>query len=212
MQPTATSSPDGSRPAGTISQAPTRRRRRRARVAGAFAWAAALVAITGGSAAAWPEGGSPKPPAVTPPPQLRQLDFLLGDLRCLYDSGTTLRSRNTTILGGTYLQMNMHAEKALGNRTINGRWILGWDQHRSQFSTYYYDDNLNQGTSTSPGWQNGEFTLIGSYVLAEVPVPITVKDVFKPITANHFTIVESAEVNGAWQVLNTQDCVRSRHK
>lgn len=184
------------------------RRHRSITVAGALICAGVLAAIP--TSVALGSGADAKTASrPTPAPQMHQLDFLLGKLRCLYSSGTKLTARTKPILSGTYVQMEITASQALGSSKLNGRWILGWDSVNSHFISYYYDDGLNQGTSTSPGWQGGHFVLTGTYALGGRGVSILLKDDFVPKDADHFTIVESGQINGTWRVLDTQACVRS---
>lgn len=199
-----------------IDQDPPAARRRRlpaalavAGVACAAALAVAIPASAAPSAAVSAEPTATDTASSAPvPPQIKQLDFLLGTLNCVYSDGTKLTARVKPVLGGTYVQMSIDSTNALGNETINGKWILGWDATDSDFISYYYDNLLNQGTSTSPGWQDGNFTLIGQYVLTGHG-HLNLKDEFVPIDANHFTIYESGEFAGAWRLLDTQACVRT---
>lgn len=201
-------------PEAAQTAAGSRRRRRTGALAGALVCCGIMVAAPAGASPATPaesQAQTEQQAAVngTAPAQVKQLDFLLGDLSCVYNTGTKLTATDKLILGGTYVELDIKSTNALGSEKINGRWILGWDAVDSKFISYYYDNDLNQGTSSSPGRQNGQFTLTGSYVLAGVPAPLGLQDVFTSSDKNHFTIVESAQVQGAWKVLDIQTCVRT---
>ncbi|HET9171569.1 MAG TPA: DUF1579 family protein [Actinospica sp.] len=188
------------------------RRRRTLTAAAAIAGAAALAAAIPAAASTASAHAAPAPATATAtstaPAQIKQLDFLLGTLNCVYSDGTLLSAKVKPILGGTYVQMDIKSTNALGTEAITGKWILGWDSTDSQFISYYYDNLLNQGTSTAPGWQDGSFTLIGQYVLTGHG-HLNLKDQFVPVDANHFTIYESGEIAGAWKLLDTQACTRT---
>ncbi len=160
-----------------------------------------------------PFGAVARPaPAGGPPPseRMHDLDFLLGSLRCLFRTGAVRTARVRPILGGHYYQLDLTHVRPRKKERIRGSWVLGWDRVDSAFVSYYFDDAGIQGTSTSPGWQDGHFVLTGSFVLGELQQHAVIKSDITRIDEDHFTIAEHIEKNGTWVLLDTQDCARKR--
>lgn len=145
------------------------------------------------------------------PSQLQQLDFLLGKTSCTLTTGTKISASTKPILDGHYYQMDLTAQSqgGFGYSNLTGQWVLGWNSIDSTFISYYYDDAQIQGTSTSPGWQNGHLVFTGTYALSTIRKNAAVQDEFTKMSADHFMIHESIQKDGKWQPLDTQDCYRS---
>jgi len=142
------------------------------------------------------------------PVQLHQLDFLLGKIRCTFNTGTKVSATTQPILDGHYYQMDLTAENAFGTPKLTGRWVLGWSSIDTSFFSYYYDNAQIQGTATSAGWQNDHLVLTGTYKLGEYGKDGVIRDDFTRIGDNHFRIHESIKDDGKWHVLDVQDCYR----
>jgi hypothetical protein len=158
-----------------------------------------------------PEDGTRQAAAVAgspPAEQLHELDFLLGKLDCTFNTGVTSRGDTRLTLGGNYYQLEVHSRNPDGTPKINGQWIIGWSAVDNAFQSYYVDDAQNQGTSSSPGWQDGHLDFVGSTILGAAGVRALTKDHFTMIDENHFTLDAFVQVKGQWVLVDTQDCHR----
>jgi hypothetical protein len=151
-----------------------------------------------------PTGGPP------PSERMHELDFLLGSLRCVFRTGSIRTARVRPILGGHYYQLDLTHVRPRKKERVRGSWVLGWDRVDASFVSYYFDDAGMQGTSASPGWQDGHFALTGSFVLGEPAQRVVIKSDITRIDEDHFTIEEHIEKNGKWELLDTQECTRKR--
>ncbi|MEU1022029.1 DUF1579 family protein [Streptomyces sp. NPDC005904] len=151
-------------------------------------------------------------PTSAPPPseRMRELDFLLGTLRCLFATGSLRTARVRPILGGHYYQLDLTQVRERKSGRVRGSWVLGWDRVDGRFVSYYFDDAGMRGTSTSPGWRQGHFVLTGTYALGESQRPVAIKRDITRVDEDRFTIREHIEKNGTWELLDTQDCHRKR--
>ncbi|WP_369213208.1 DUF1579 family protein [Streptomyces flavofungini] len=96
---------------------------------------------------------------------MRELDFLLGSLRCLgRAAGSVLTARARPILGGHFYELDLTHLRPGERQRTRGSWVLGWDRVDARFVSYYFDDVGTRGTSASPGWRGGRLTFTGSYV------------------------------------------------
>jgi hypothetical protein len=122
-----------------------------------------------------------------PPPQLRQLDFLLGSVECVSEqrSGasepTVMRMHTAPVLGGHYYQ-------------AEGTWpgtliirVFGWNPVDEVLTEYYLADSGSQGTAQSPGWEGGRLVMTGSFAFAGQGTR-TVRDVFTRIGEDRFLL------------------------
>jgi hypothetical protein len=153
------------------------------------------------------------PPTEVPPPpvQLHDLDFLLGQHQCVGE---------TPADGAAPTVMDMYGEPTLGGHyynvdvswpgTMSGRWTFGWNPLDQEFNIYYIGDSGTQGTATSAGWQDGEFTVTGSYTVVEAGGHRTVRDVFRKVGDGHFVIRSSvrSQDDDSWIPFDVFDCHR----
>ncbi|GAA4232342.1 hypothetical protein GCM10022254_31940 [Actinomadura meridiana] len=141
-----------------------------------------------------------------PPEQMRDLDFLLGSMSCVFNTGTKITGVFRSILGGHYYEFELTANRTNGQQ-VNGRWLLGWNSADKMFSSYYYDDTGMQGSTASEGWRDGELIFHGRYTLGDGHVEM--RTVFSRVDEDHFVIRESILQDGEWKLLDTQDCHRT---
>lgn len=97
-------------------------------------------------------------------PEMRQLDFLLGDFRIEYTNLTTedITTGQATcsarsLADGRFLELTQHIPVP----GIVATWLLGWSDVDKSFVSLYYDDWGHHGTFTGPGWVDGHFRLKG---------------------------------------------------
>ncbi|MEU6356324.1 DUF1579 family protein [Streptomyces sp. NPDC047072] len=143
-----------------------------------------------------------------PSPRMRELDFMLGTVASVFDTGVRFECTTRPILGGLYLQMDVHATYADGSWRNDGIWIVGWSEVDQSFQSYYVDALGNQGMSTSPGWQDGVLEFVGSTSMTEVGARGMTMDRYTVIDDDHFQLVAYVQVDGEWKRWNTQDCHR----
>ncbi len=141
-----------------------------------------------------------------PPEQMHDLDFLLGSISCVVNTGTKMTGEIRPVLGGHYLEFRVTVNRENGQQ-VNGVFIIGWNAADKVFSSYYYDDAHMQGSSTSPGWRDGALTFQGQYALGEGRTEL--RTVFERIGDDHFSVRELMLREGEWKLLDTQDCHRT---
>src|SRR6185437_9413283 len=106
-----------------------------------------------------------------PAEQMHDLDFLLGSISCVVNTGTKMKGEIHPVLGGHYLEWRLTVDRENGQH-VNGVFVIGWNAADKVFSSYYYDDAYMQGSSTSTGWHDGIMTFEGQYTLGETRVEI----------------------------------------
>jgi hypothetical protein len=141
-----------------------------------------------------------------PPKQMRDLDFLLGSISCVVNTGTKMTIEIRSVLGGNYFDCRVAVDRENGQQ-VNGVFALGWNAADKVFSNYYYDDARMQGTSTSPGWRDGTLTFQGRYTLGEDHAEI--RTLFERLDEDHFIVRELALREDEWKLLDIQDCHRT---
>lgn len=142
-----------------------------------------------------------------PAEQMHDLDFLLGSISCVVNTGTKMKGEIHPVLGGHYLEWRLTVDRENGQH-VNGVFVIGWNAADKVFSSYYYDDAYMQGSSTSTGWHDGIMTFEGQYTLGEARVEI--RTMFERVDEDRFVVRESMLHEGEWKVLDTQDCHRTR--
>ncbi len=97
-------------------------------------------------------------------PEMRQLDFLLGDFRIEYtnlttDEVTTGEATCSTrpLADGRFYELTQRIPVP----GIVATWLIGWSDVDKSFVSFYYDDWGHHGTFTGPGWVDGHFRLRG---------------------------------------------------
>jgi hypothetical protein len=99
-----------------------------------------------------------------PAPEMRQLDFLLGDFRIEYTNLTT--EKVTTgeancsarlLADGRFLELTQRIPVP----GIVATWLIGWSDVDKAFTSFYYDDWGHHGVFGGPGWADGHFRLSG---------------------------------------------------
>jgi hypothetical protein len=152
----------------------------------------------------------PRPARREPSPRMQELDFLVGTITSQFDTGVRFESAIRPIMDGLYLYTDLHATYADGSWRNDGIWIVGWSEPDHAFQSYYVDAMGNQGTSSSPGWQDGVLEFVGSGVVGEVGVRTVTKDRYTRIAEDHFQLEAYVQVNGEWKRYDAQDCYRRR--
>lgn len=107
------------------------------------------------------------------PPQMSQLDFLLGNWKCVVTTqghgqptmtNTTYLSARS-ILGGHWLEVRSLQLPSTSNpQRVVARQVYGWDPAAQQFTTYYFDDADGQGTGSAPQVTTGHAVFTGTYL------------------------------------------------
>lgn len=198
--------------AGTVGSG--RWRRRAAVGTAAFVAGLAVAAATQASAQTGSDrggedaGGIPASAGITTPPQLHQLDFMLGTLNCTFNTGVTMRAHLHPTLGGAYYQFDYISHEADGKFRMAGRWIIGWSTPDNAFEGYYVDTGGNQGTQSATGVVDGKLSFVGPVVLSD-KVKLLAKDDYQIVGPNHFTVTSYVQIKGAWTFADSQDCYRS---
>jgi len=141
-----------------------------------------------------------------PPEQMRDLDFMLGSIAGLLNTGTKMTGEIRPVLGGNYYEFHLTVNRTNGDQ-VNGRFVTGWNAADMVFGSYYYDDAGMQGYGTSPGWRDGELTFHGRYTLGDSYAEL--RSAFERIDEDHFVVRESILHEGEWKLLDTQDCHRT---
>ncbi|BCB84558.1 DUF1579 family protein [Phytohabitans suffuscus] len=143
-----------------------------------------------------------------PSPRMRDLDFLIGTVDSVFDTGVRFECTSEPIMDGLYIRMEMRATYADGTWRNNGTWIIAWSEIEQEFQSYYWDALGNHGTSTSPGWRDGVLEFVGSHVLAEPGTRGMTMDRYSRFDEEHFMLEAFVQVDGEWKKWNTQDCHR----
>lgn len=141
-----------------------------------------------------------------PSERMHDLDFMLGSIACVLNTGTKMTGEIRPVLGGNYYEFHMTVNRENGEQ-VNGKYVTGWNAVDEVFSSYYYDDAGMQGCGTSPGWRDGELTFQGRYTLGDGYCEL--RSVFTRIDEDHFVCTELILDEGEWKVLDTQDCHRT---
>ncbi|WP_246561310.1 NlmOI [Streptomyces roseirectus] len=97
-------------------------------------------------------------------PEMKQLDFLLGEFNLSYTNLTTevvttgqATSVGKVIADGRFYEITQYIPVP----GITAVWLIGWSDVDKRFVSFYYDDWGHHGTFTSPGWQDGQFRITG---------------------------------------------------
>jgi hypothetical protein len=170
----------------------------------------AADASAAGFPAAALAGGSAAASVTTPSARMHDLDFLFGPYKCEVSGNSTVGNstiyiRTRPTLSGHYYQLELSQVKPDQPDVLHGRWVIGWSEAESQFVSFYYDENLMHGSSTSPGRQGANVTFTGDYVLGAKGV-FTVRDDFVVHSDRHFEIQEYLKISGQWVLFDIQDC------
>ncbi|MEU1791951.1 hypothetical protein ABZ553_39985 [Streptomyces sparsogenes] len=201
----------GREPAGHAAH---RRSWRKRRTPLALVGAAAVLAVTGTAPAsagqsdvrhhdmAEDSAGTVKsgPAPLPAPPQMREIDFLLGKYTCTYDvpgqdRKKTFYAHTTRKLGGHYYE----TETLIPQDNLRGRQTFGWNPVDGKYFTQFHDDWGSSGTTESPGAEDGVFTFTGAYLLVRKPAAdghavgdrATVKDEIKQLGPGHYQDVQT---------------------
>ncbi len=128
--------------------------------------AVSVVAFTVSPVNAEPDTEGKKPPRSTnplpAPPQMRDLDFLLGTYTCDYTpppggKPAVLRMTTKKAMGGHYY----YTDATLEPGKVVGRSSFGWNPVDKTFINQYHDNWGSSGTYTSSGWKNGHLIFKG---------------------------------------------------
>jgi Protein of unknown function (DUF1579) len=184
--------------------------------AGVLAAAMGATVLSVSRANARPAGpvsfGPGSPPAADVPGQdrLHDLDFLLGRIKCRFDTGVTMVAKVQPILGGAFYQMRLNSWNAEGETVVDdGFWTVGWSEPDQQYLSYYFDNTGMHGHSSSPGWEDGKLKFTGPHVLIGGKVRTGTRDEFERISENHFVLNSYyQDENEEWQFYDRQDCYR----
>jgi len=97
-------------------------------------------------------------------PEMKQLDFLLGEFELEYTNLTTelvttgrATSTGKAIADGRFYEITQYIPVP----GITAVWLIGWSDIEGHFVSFYYDDWGHHGTFTSPGWEDGHFRITG---------------------------------------------------
>jgi hypothetical protein len=139
-------------------------------------------------------------------PRIRQLDFLLGDVHCVSSGETPVEMTMHTVpmLNGHYL---MSEGRGPGPQAV-GR-IFGWDPTTEEFTEYFFSDMGGHGFATSPGWQDGQLVMTGSFRFAGIGERRG-RDYFRRVGADDFTIESQAGTDAGWKTVQTFSCHRTK--
>jgi Protein of unknown function (DUF1579) len=187
---------------------------------------AASVALTGaGSAGALAatgiENNQAGSTAILNPPahQMAELDFMLGEYRCLTTplpkhGRLTVYETTRKILDGNYYQMVQEANIP-GDGIFTAYLTYGWDSVDHNYIVQYFDNVGSSGTATSPGWQGGHLLFPGQYVNVVTPggvngmgkgERITDQEDFVIVGPRHYIDSSSVLQNGQWIKYSAFDC------
>lgn len=97
-------------------------------------------------------------------PEMKQLDFFLGEFDVEYTNLTTAQvttglatSIGKPLVDGRFYEITQHIPVP----GITAVWLIGWSDVEQRFVSFYYDDWGHHGTFTSPGWEEGHFRISG---------------------------------------------------
>ncbi len=186
-------------------------RRRAAIGTAAFVTGLAVAAATQADArqsapgAAAQSDGIPASARITTPPQLHQLDFMLGTIDCTFNTGVTMRAHLRPTLGGAYYEFDYVSHTPTGAFRMAGRWIIGWSTPDNAFEGYYVDTGGNQGTQSASGVAGGKLSFVGPVVLSD-KVKLLARDDYQIVGPDHFTVTSSVQIKGQWVFADSQDC------
>ncbi|MFJ8582970.1 DUF1579 family protein [Micromonospora sp. NPDC093277] len=111
--------------------------------------------------------------AAPPPAQMRQLDFMLGNWKCVVttqmhgqppETGTTYVAVRKILGGHWYELRSLQMPTVASPQRLVARQVYGWDPVAQQFTTYYYDDADGQGAGTAPQVTAGHAVFTGTYL------------------------------------------------
>jgi hypothetical protein len=130
--------------------------------------------------AAAPVGAAPTPstasraePPLPAPPQMRDLDALLGRWKCLQtdppppagQEGTVMYVDTKRALNGHYL----YSDVVLNPGNLHGRQVFGWNPVDGVFTRFEYDDWGTSDTTTSPPLKDGHLVFTGDVTAVSAP-------------------------------------------
>jgi hypothetical protein len=158
----------------------------------------------------------PKSDAPPAPPQLAELNFLLGTYKCVVTAvapgepptSVIVWMRTKPILSGHYYEMEYIQEAIPGViGKVTGKWVWGYTPSDSTYSAYYYDDHDNKGTAFSSGRNaEGKFEFVGDYtVLGDVG---TGHDIFTVVNSRRFTDHSYVKIDGELIPISVYDCAK----
>ncbi len=156
------------------------------------------------------------------PHQMAELNFLLGNYKCLTAAVPQLgrlamHESTRKILDGNYYQMII-TSTIPGAGTITAYWTFGWDSVDHNYIAQYFDNTGTIGTETSAGWQNGhlKFTGLAIAVLKAGGVSgrsqgwkLTSQDDLVQTGSGRYTDGSNYLANGHWTKGQVYSCQRA---
>ncbi|MEV8441836.1 hypothetical protein AB0425_31015 [Actinosynnema sp. NPDC051121] len=184
---------------------------------GALAAAAVLAVSAVGVASAERDATGPTA-AASAPPEMRQLDFLLGSWRCTFSVPVPGGGPSTTgevvstvkpVLGGQWYEWNaLTVPTETSPEPKASRWLFGgWNATEGTFTAFYLDDRGHRGVSTSPGARDGHVVFSGPFTTPRGPA--TYVDDFQPQGRNRFTDTISVKTGDQVTPGGSVDCRRT---
>ncbi|WP_086710017.1 hypothetical protein [Streptomyces antimycoticus] len=182
--------------------------------------AVSLIALTVSPVNAEPDGRAKPPRGRNPlpaPPQIRDLDFLLGSYTCEYTpppGGTAAVLKLTTrrALGGHYF----YTDATLDPGNVVGRSAFGWNPVDGKFINQYHDNWGSSGNYTSSGWKDGHLIFKGPLTQVITPnatgqtsgVKLDLMDDYQVLGRGHFKNSTSFTFPDGSTLQGSYDCRR----
>lgn len=168
--------------------------------------------------------GTPAAPAeaagtiLPAPPQMRELDFLLGTHRCDYipppiEKPATVWMTVHKALGGHYYYNSV----VFVPGDIHALLVYGWNPVDQTFVGQYHDTWGTTGAVNSPGWQDGHLVFTGSVNQVAAPsatgvaagVRLALQDDYTIVGDGQFTLVQTFTLPDGTSYQGRYECHRS---
>ncbi len=182
--------------------------------------AVSLIALTVSPVNAEPDTRGKPPRGRNPlpaPPQIRDLDFLLGSYTCDYTpppggNPAVLTLNTKRAMGGHYL----YTDATLEPGNVVGRSSFGWNPVDGKFITQYHDNWGSSGNYTSSGWKDGHLIFKGPLTQVITPnasgqttgVKLDLKDDYQVLGPGHFKDTTSFTFPDGSTLQGSYDCRR----
>jgi hypothetical protein len=212
------------KPEGRLEHRPNHRRRSRRIVFGAVGVALSLAAVGVAPASASPATTEPRLTSVVfpAPPQVRQLDFLLGKYNCRLPNepdGPVRVSMSTQrgLDGHYYYNEIRQFFYSAAVPDVHALGVYGWNPVDQKILLQYHDNWGSSGTGSSPGWQDGHLRFAGDILQVTGPSPtgvapgihMTLTDDWFVVNPGHFTLGQVITLPDGNSTTGALDCRRT---
>ncbi|MBQ1123887.1 hypothetical protein [Streptomyces sp. B15] len=155
-----------------------------------------------------------------PPPQMREMQRLLGSWKCVEVSPPPPNGIEKTVsyvkvkkaMGGHFSYSTISIEPG----TIRARDVTGWNPVDRVYFRQYHDNWGTTSITTSPGWKDGHLVFTGEFIGVSEPDPdgeaegahMKLTDDYKWIGPGRFDVTSTVSLPGGGDYPHTAECHR----